>query len=906
MSDDILKHYGTPRHSGRYPWGSGENPYQRYKSFHSHVSDLKKQGMSEKEIADSMGISVNKLRARMSVASDEIRKADIAMAIRLKDKGYSNVAIGERMGVNESVVRNWLNPSVQERADKTRATANALKEAVGTDQLIDVGIGTELYLPGNISRTKMMTAIEQLKDEGYTVATVKVRQLGTGNMTTVQVIAPPGTKESDIWARKDQIHPMTDSYTDDGGLTWKKVLPPTSVSSDRIMVRYGDEGGVERDGLIELRRGVDDISLGNARYAQVRVAVDGTHYLKGMAMYSDDMPDGVDIIFNTNKSKAKCPTKLDAMKKMETDKDGKLVENPFGATIKDQEALRLFQREYTDANGEKKLSPINIVNEEGDWSRWSKNLASQMLSKQPVALAKQQLGLAYMAKKEEFDEIASLTNPVIKKKLLSSFADNCDSAAVHLKAAALPGQQTHVILPFPSVKENEVYATNYKDGEKVALIRYPHGGIFEIPILTVNNQNKDARATLGTSSPDAIGINAKVATQLSGADFDGDTVLVIPMRNHNIKSAPYLEGLKDFDPKASYPKYEGMTPITNKTKQLKMGDVSNLITDMTIKGATADEVCRAVRHSMVVIDSEKHELDWRKSYVDNGIAQLKAKYQGRNSKGQLNGASTLISRASGQQSVPERKEVYSTKNMTPQQLEDYAAGKKVYTPTNRTYVDKKGKTVLATRKSTKMAETDDAFNLSSGTPMETVYAAHANRMKALANEARKEALRIENIKRSSTAEKEYASEVASLKAKLKNALKNAPKERQAMILAGHEVRVRIQDNPDIDEDDKKKIRGQALTAARQKVGAKKNLIDITDREWEAIQNGAVSTNVLTQIVNNSDLDKLKERATPRTKKTLTSTKVSLAKAKLNAGYTMAEVAESLGISPSTLSKAING
>ena len=26
--DKDLYHYGTPRHSGRYPWGSGENPYQ--------------------------------------------------------------------------------------------------------------------------------------------------------------------------------------------------------------------------------------------------------------------------------------------------------------------------------------------------------------------------------------------------------------------------------------------------------------------------------------------------------------------------------------------------------------------------------------------------------------------------------------------------------------------------------------------------------------------------------------------------------------------------------------------------------------------------------------------------------------------------------------------------------------
>ena len=37
----------------------------------------------------------------------------------------------------------------------------------------------------------------------------------------------------------------------------------------------------------------------------------------------------------------------------------------------------------------------------------------------------------------------------------------------------------------PSMKENEVYAPNYKNGEQVALIRYPHAGTFEIPILTV-------------------------------------------------------------------------------------------------------------------------------------------------------------------------------------------------------------------------------------------------------------------------------------------------------------------------------------------------------------------------------------------------------------------------------------
>lgn len=906
--DDILKHYGTPRHSGRYPWGSGENPYQRYKSFHSHVTELKKEGKTEKEIAESMGITVNKLRARMSVASDEIRKHNVAMALNLKHKGYSNVAIGERMGVNESVVRSWLNPDIQERADKTKATVNALKEAVGKDQYIDVGIGTELYLPGNISRTKMQTAIAQLEDEGYTVANVKVRQLGTGNMTTVQVLAPPGTSVDDIRKNKEKIHPMTDQFTPDGGLTWKKVQPPTSVDSKRVMVRYADdaESGEDRDGLIELRRGVDDISLGNARYAQVRVAVDGTHYLKGMAMYSDNMPDGVDIIFNTNKKRSQCPTDKDAMKKMELDSNGKPTENPFGATIKDEEALRLFQREYTDSKGNKKLSPINVVNEEGDWGRWSKNLASQFLSKQPIALARQQLNLEYQKRQDEYNDICALTNPVIKKKMLENFADSCDRAAVTLKAAALPGQQTHVILPFPSIKDGEIYATNYKDGEKVALVRYPHGGIFEIPILTVNNSNPAARKALGTSSPDAVGINSKAAAQLSGADFDGDTAIVIPIRDHKLKASSPLAGLKDFNPKAAYPAYEGMERITNRTKQQEMGKVSNLITDMTIKGATPDEICRAVRHSMVVIDSEKHNLNCRQSYIDHGIAQLKAKYQGRNERGQLKGASTIISKASSTEYVDERKEVYSTKNMTPAQYKDYISGKKIYNPTGRTYIDKKGHTVKAQQKSTKMAEASDARILSSGQPIETVYAAHANRMKSMANEARKEMRVTKNIKRTPSAAQLYSQEVSSLKAKLVDALKNAPKERQAQRIAGYEVRVRTQDNPNLDDDDIRKIRGQALNSAREKVGAKKSIINITDREWEAIQAGAISTNVLTQIVNNADQDQLKELATPRTRKGLTSSKVALAKSKLKAGYTMAEVADSLGVPVSTLSKEVNG
>ena len=99
--------------------------------------------------------------------------------------------------------------------------------------------------------------------------------------------------------------------------------------------------------------------------------------------------------------------------------------------------------------------------------------------------AKKQLNLAAADKQSEFDEICSLTNPTVKKALLKSFADDCDAAAVHLQAAALPRQKYQVILPLTSIKDNEVYAPNYKNGETVALVRYPHGGTFELALIHI-------------------------------------------------------------------------------------------------------------------------------------------------------------------------------------------------------------------------------------------------------------------------------------------------------------------------------------------------------------------------------------------------------------------------------------
>lgn len=879
--EDYLAHYGILRKSGRYPWGSGEDQNTRNRSFLDTVGALRKDGMSEVDIARGFGITTSELRAAKSIAKNETKQADIGMAQRLKAKGMSNIAIGERMGINESSVRALLAPGQQEKADNLQVVASMLKDHVDQKGFIDVGTGVEQHI--GVSETKLKTALAVLKEQGYVVERVQIDQLGTNNKTTIKVLAPPGTTYRDIVANKDQIKGITD-YSEDGGRSFLGIQPPLNVSSKRVAIRYEEQGGKDADGVIYVRPGVDDISLGKARYAQVRVAVDGSHYLKGMAMYKDDLPPGVDLMFNTNKKKSEIgDNPLDAMKKMKDDPD-----NPFGAVV----------RQLHGEDG-KVRSAMNIVNEEGNWEGWSRSLSSQMLSKQSPSLAKQQLDMTFERKKNELDEIVGLTNPVVRRKLLDSYADGADASAVHLKAAALPRQGSHVILPIDSMKETEIYAPNFNNGERVVLVRYPHGGTFEIPELTVNNRQREAKSLLGNAR-DAVGIHAKVAERLSGADFDGDTVLVIPNNNQRVKTSPPLAKLKGFDPQAEYPAYEGMPKMTPKMKGTQMGLVSNLITDMTIKKASSDELARAVRHSMVVIDAEKHNLNYKQSAIDHGIPQLMKKYQDR-SQG---GASTLISRATSTKKVDERKP-RAAKDGGPI---DPATGKLVYTPTGNHWVDARGKVHYKKDNSTKLAETDDAHTLVSsngGTVIEKVYADHSNRMKALANSARKELVHTPSVKYSPSAKVAYAAEVAQLNSKLALAVRNRPLERQAQVLANAVVKQKRDANPDMDNAELKKLKGQALMEARSRTGAAKEQIVISDTEWDAIQAGAISEKKLTDILNNADLDRVKQLATPKSTVLMTGTKQTRAKSMLASGYTQAEVAEALGVSVSTLKSSLS-
>lgn len=901
MSEEYfeISHYGTPRHSGRYPWGSGKDPYQSGMGFIAAIEEMEKKGYSQTEIAKAFEMSTTELRARKTVAKNAIRKEEEIQIIRLKEKQMSNMAIADKLGISEPTVRNRLKSYEQGKEDQLLATADAIRNKVDKDKFIDVGDGVGVQI--GISEVRLNTAVTVLKDEGYQIMYLKAEQLGNpGKYTSVKVLAHPDATYKELIENQDKIG-VFGSFSEDNGKTFTQIKPPVSVDSDRVVVRYGNQGGGEKDGVIELRRGVEDLSLGNSKYAQVRILVDGNHYMKGMAIYSDDLPKGVDMIYNTPKEST--GNKLDVMKKISDDK-----ENPFNSTIR--------QKYYIDSSGKKQMSPLNIVGsddpegkkypgEEGAWSLWSKKLSSQMLSKQTPSLAKQQLDLTYKVKKEEFDEINSLTNPTIKKELLMKFADGADSTATHLKAASLPRTANHVILPVNSLKDNEVYAPNYKNGEKVVLIRHPHGGRFEIPQLTVNNRNKEAKSFMD-NAVDAVGINARVAQTLSGADFDGDTVLVIPNNSGRVKISPPLKGLQGFDPMVY--KNTSLPAMKNSTKQHEMGVVSNLITDMTLKGATDSELARAVRHSMVVIDAEKHSLDYKLSEKNNAILDLKRKYQVKED-GTSGGASTIISRASSEARIPDRRPARVSEGgpINPK------TGEKQYVNTGESYpkksIDSKGNIIYKdTPRINKVAKMDlvkDAHQLSSGTKMEGVYADHANNLKALANAARLEALNTPPLKYSRTAAKTYAPQVKTLTAKLNEAYKNKPLERKAQLVGTANARAKIQANPDLDKDHIKKIKGQSLVLARASVGARKQPVNITPIEWEAIQAGAISNNKLMNIIANADTDMVKQYAMPKSSPAMSPARIARARGLLARGATQAEVAELLGVSTTTLSKAIN-
>lgn len=876
LEEAYLEHQGTPHqgsipHSGRYAWGSGENSYQRATSWSDTVAKYRKTGLTDTQIATKLGITTSEFRARNTIANQTIRLKNQSMIMELHEKGLGPTEISRRTGIPESSVRMNLNEQVRHNVNRMESVKNDLKELIKENPYLDVGLGSAQQL--GIKENTLKRAVQQLEAEGYHMHKVYVKNATNDDHWVEMKVLTKESNPDIVREHKHEIVPPN-LYKAEDGTTKLGLRPIEHIDWKRVSIRYDEQGGTDKDGVMELRPGVKDLDLGGSRYAQVRIGVGGTHYLKGMAVYGDpkDFPKGVDVIFNTNKKQG--TPKESVLKKLKDDPD-----NPFGAQIK--------------ANGQK--GAINKVNEEGDWGTWSKTLSSQFVSKQPPALVKGRIQTTYDKLQKEFNEINSLTNPVIKKALMQDFADGLTTKRHNLKLTGFDRMKGQVILPLSGIKANEIYAPNFKNGEKVVLVRYPHGGIFELPELTVNNKLEKGPAKFMKGAKDAVGIDSSVASKLSGADFDGDTVMVIPNNKNGIKTSRSLKELKNFDTNKYYSTDPNVLKRDSKgnwpEKQRKMGEVSNLITDMTLKGASQSEIARAVKHSMVVIDAEKHNLDYKRSERENDIPSLKKKYQEHYDviSGKIkNGASTLISRSKTEHRTLE----YWEKARTPEEL---AANPKLK-PTI-----KKSKTI-STDHVVEMVK--DAKTLGSGTPIENMYGDYINALGKMRAKANKVVESTPNMTMNKEAKLKYKSQVESLQNKLNLALSNSPRERQAQLIANKVIAEKR--DPNMQKDQLKKLKQQAIAAARVRTGADgaSSRITIEPDEWKAIQSGAVSTKMLTDIIRFSDSDRLKQLATPKKEDTISLSTANRAKGMLKNGRTYAEVAEALGVSVSTVQNLV--
>ena len=348
LEDYYLMHTGTPHqgnvpHSGRYAWGSGENSYQRATSWSDTVAKYRKNGLTDTQIAAKLGITTTEFRARNTISKQQIRLHNISRIQELADKGLGSIEISRQTGIPESTVRMNMDASVKQKVNRMEQVKSDLKDLIKENPYLDVGLGAAQQL--GINENMLKRAVQQLEADGYHMHKVYVKNATNDDHWVEMKVLTKEPNPDIVREHKHEIKPPNLYKTEDG--TTKLGLKPIEhLDWKRVGIRYDEQGGTDKDGVMELRPGVKDLDLGNSKYAQVRIGVGGTHYLKGMAVYGDpkDFPKGVDVIFNTNKKQG--TPKEDVLKKLKDDPD-----NPFGAQIK--------------PNGQK--GAINKVNEEGVW-----------------------------------------------------------------------------------------------------------------------------------------------------------------------------------------------------------------------------------------------------------------------------------------------------------------------------------------------------------------------------------------------------------------------------------------------------------------------------------------------------------------------------------------------------------
>lgn len=217
--------------------------------------------MSEKEIAEYFNMTTSQLRAKKSQDAAKDTQARYNAVYAVYDGGITSpTAIAKKLGMPNSTVTSILKKRNSAPHQIQNNTLDALKRAVDEYGYVDVGKGVNRYM--GITEDRLKKSCVLLRDEeGYTLEQMNFRQATTNHSTQVKILAKPGTTRAELMEHQTDWHPPFE-YTQDGGLTFQHREPVVNIDNKRVMVRYPDEGGKARDGTIELRRGVEDLSLG--------------------------------------------------------------------------------------------------------------------------------------------------------------------------------------------------------------------------------------------------------------------------------------------------------------------------------------------------------------------------------------------------------------------------------------------------------------------------------------------------------------------------------------------------------------------------------------------------------------------------------------------------------------------
>ena len=231
------------------------------------IPDIREEGRTETQIANELGLTTTQLRNAITYARKEEREYNREQVAGMKEAGLSNVEIGQRLGISEGTVRNYISDNKSSKATSEQQLDNiekALSDSLKQTGHLDVGVGVERQL--GVSRTKFNAVVNQMVENGdLYIHNIQIQRLN--DPTKYTIVKVLSTEPDYLKVLKDSTNiGNLEYFSDDKALeSAKRFETPQMVDLNRIKIRYQEDGGADLDGLIEIRKGTEDLDLGNSQ-----------------------------------------------------------------------------------------------------------------------------------------------------------------------------------------------------------------------------------------------------------------------------------------------------------------------------------------------------------------------------------------------------------------------------------------------------------------------------------------------------------------------------------------------------------------------------------------------------------------------------------------------------------------